>query len=242
MLLRAAGRYGAVGAAGAALIYVFWLTRPQWDPEMRMWKAVGDASLLLLYATVSIGPSTRLWRKAAPLVPYRRELGVWFGLLALAHTFLVVDGWARWDVRRFLGYEYIPQLDRLVRLESGFGLANILGLVAIIMTIPLIATSTDWAMRTLGGSAWKFLHNATYVIFWLVVIHTGYFLFIHYAAHFHRLPPPPDWARFPFVGLTLTVIVLQSLAFVTTVRRRSGPSASRKQRRSPDPPGNPRSL
>lgn len=236
MTLRAVARYVVVGAVGGALIYAFWLTRPQWDPEMRRWKAVGDASLLLLYATVSIGPATRLWPKAGRFLRYRREVGVWFGLLALVHTFLVLDGWARWDVRRFLGYEYIPELGRLVRLEPGFGLANILGLVAVLITIPLIATSTDWAMRVLGGSAWKFLHNATYVIFWLVVLHTAYFLFLHYTAHFHRVPPPPDWARFPFVGLTLAVLGLQSLAFVVSVRRRSRPAAGRQQR-LPEPDG-----
>lgn len=199
---------------------------------MRLWKAVGDASLLLLYATVSMGPVARLWSGAARFLSYRREAGVWFGLLALLHTFLILDGWARWNVDRFLGYEYIPELDRLVRLEPGFGLANILGLVAVVMTIPLIATSTDWAMRTLGGSAWKFLHNATYVIFWLVVVHTAYFLFLHYTAHFHRLPPPPDWARFPFLGLTLAVVVLQAVAFVATVRRRSRPASGRRERRT----------
>ena len=229
MPVRSLARYIAIGAAGAALIYAFWLTRPQWDPEMRLWKAVGDASLLLLYTTISIGPVARLWPQSAQVVLIRREVGVWFGLLALVHTFLILDGWARWDVTRFLGYEFIPELGRLVRWEPGFGLANILGLVAIFITLPLIATSSDWAMRKLGGSAWKFLHNATYVIFWLVVLHTGYFLFLHYTAHFHRAPPPPDWARFPFAGLTLAVIGLQSLAFVATVRRRSRQAARRSQ-------------
>lgn len=227
MSLRFIGRHVLVGATGLGLIYLFWSTRPQWDPEMRFWKAVGDASLLLLYATLTIGPVARLWPVMARLIPYRRELGIWFGLLALVHTFLVLDGWAQWDVQRFLGYEFIPELGRSLRLDSGFGVANILGLVAVLLTLPLLATSTDWAIARLGASAWKFLHNATYVIFWLVVLHTGYFLFIQYTEHFHRLPPPADWFRFPFLALTLFMIALQSLAFTATVRRRSMRAAGR---------------
>lgn len=235
--MRFIGRHFLVGAVGMALTYFFWLTRPQWDPEMRLWKAVGDASLLMLYATVSIGATARLWPVAAQLIPYRREAGIWFGLLALVHTFLILDGWAQWDVLRFLGYEFIPQFGRLVRLEPGFGLANVVGLVAVLMTIPLIATSTDWAVRKLGGSAWKFLHNATYVIFWLVVLHTAYFLFLHYTAHFHRVPPPADWFRLPFVLLTLAVFGLQSFAFIETVQRRSTSGVLRSRSGVPDVEG-----
>ena len=235
--MRFAGRHLLAGAAGMAFIYFFWLTRPQWDPEMRLWKAVGDASLLMLYVTVSVGPMARLWPLAARLIPHRREVGIWFGLLALVHTFLILDGWAQWSVSRFLGYEFIPQLGRTARMEPGFGLANILGLLAVLMTIPLIATSTDWATRKLGGSAWKFLHNATYVIFWLVVLHTAYFLFLHYTVSFHRVPPPPDWARLPFAGLTLVVVSLQSLAFIATVRRRSAAGVPRSRRAVADVEG-----
>jgi hypothetical protein len=70
-----------------------------------------------------------------PFNPWRHETGIWFGLMALLHAFLVWHGWARWDIWRFLGYEFIPELDRLVRLEPGFGLANLVGMVALIFTL-----------------------------------------------------------------------------------------------------------
>ena len=111
--------------------------------------------------------------------------------------------------------------DRLsTSIEPGFGLANLIGIAAVLITIALLATSTDWALHRLGASAWKFLHNSVYIIFWLILLHTAYFLFIHYSPHFHRLPPPPDWFRYPFLILTLGLIALQTTAFINTIRLR----------------------
>ncbi|MBT5772834.1 MAG: hypothetical protein HOH95_00485 [Dehalococcoidia bacterium] len=213
-------RNAAAVAVGLAVAYLFWTSRPLWDPEMRLWKSVGDASLILLYATLIPGPLARLAPRTARLIPWRRELGIWFGVFALVHTFLILDGWARWSLQRLLGYEFIPELDRYARLEPGFGLANLIGIAAVLITIALLATSTDWALHRLGASAWKFLHNSVYIIFWLILLHTAYFLFIHYSPHFHRLPPPPDWFRYPFLILTLGLIALQTTAFINTIRLR----------------------
>ena len=211
-------RHGAVGIIGAALIYLFWLSRPQWDPEMRFWRAVGDASLIYLYLTLALGPITRFLPKVGKFLSIRRELGIWFGIFAITHTLLILDGWARWDIGLFMGYQFIPQLGGTVRLESGFGMANLLGLLATLIALPLMATSSDWAIRALGGSAWKFLHYGAYIIFYLVVMHTAYFMFIHFTMSFHRAPPPdPNWFQFPFVALTLMVIALHIGAFFKTV-------------------------
>jgi len=186
---------------------------------MRFWRAVGDASLILLYLTLIIGPATRFFHQVGKLVPYRRELGIWFGIFAVLHTILILNGWARWDVERFMGYEFIPEMGRMVRLESGFGMANLLGLVAVVLALPLVATSTDWAVRSLGGSAWKFLHYNAYIVFYLVALHTAYFMYIHFTLSFHRPPPPnPNWFQIPFAVLTAMVLALQAGAFIKTVR------------------------
>ena len=63
-------RHVIVGSAGAVLIYIFWLSRPDWVGEMRFWKAVGDASLILLYLTLILGPAARFVQ--APAVSSRR--------------------------------------------------------------------------------------------------------------------------------------------------------------------------
>jgi len=64
-----------------------------WDPEMRMWRAFGDASIVLLFASLSLGPAARLWRRFARILPWRREVGVWSAVTGLVHTVLVLDGW-----------------------------------------------------------------------------------------------------------------------------------------------------
>ena len=189
---------------------------------MRLWRAIGDGSFLLLFFTLAIGPLVRLWPALGPLLPWRRETGIWFGVLALVHTYLVFDGWARWDVLRFLGYEYVDQLGRYARLEPGFGLSNSIGLVAAFLTLLLMATSSDWAVNRLGASAWKWLQYGSYTVFYLVVLHTLYFLFMHYTISFHRIPPEnPNWFRFPFLILSVLIPLLQTAAFIKMVRRKS---------------------
>ena len=214
-------RHFFIGMIGAVLLSIFWLSRPDWVAEMRLWKAVGDASLIFLYVTLMLGPVVRFAPQVGKLLSYRRELGIWFAILAILHTILILNGWARWDFKRFMGYEFIPQMDRMVRLESGFGLANLLGLLAVVLALPLMATSADWAVRALGASAWKFLHYGAYTIFYLVVLHTAYFMYIHFTASFHRSPPPnANWFQIPFAVLTASVIALQVAAFIKTLRRR----------------------
>ena len=226
-------RHLVVGLIGAALIYLFWLSRPQWSPEMRFWRAVGDGSLILLYLALVLGPAARFFPRARAILPYRRELGIWFGVFAITHTIIILDGWVLWDFYIFMGYQYIQAIDQTVRMESGFGMANILGLLAVLIALPLMATSTDWAVRALGPSAWKFLHYGSYTIFYAVALHTAYFLYIHYTVSFHRTVPDPNWFQIPFAVLTAVLVALQIGAFLKTVAgRRRGMSrpASAKSR------------
>ena len=220
-------RHLIVGLIGAGLTYVFWLTRPEWSSEMRFWRAVGDGSLILLYMALVVGPAARFVPRARILLPYRRELGIWFGIFAIIHTIIILDGWVLWDFYQFMGYQYIPAIDQTVRMESGFGMANILGLFAVLIALPLMATSTDWATRALGASAWKFLHYGAYTIFYAVALHTAYFLYIHYTMSFHRTVPDPNWFQIPFAVLTAILVALQIGAYFKTVaghRRRMRPA------------------
>jgi sulfoxide reductase heme-binding subunit YedZ len=222
-------RHVIVGVIAIVLALPFWYGRLDWDPEMRFWRAVGDGSFLLLFFTMGIGPLAKLWPPAGKFVPWRRETGIWFGLMAFLHTFLVWDGWARWDVWRFLGYEFIPELDRLARLEPGFGLSNLIGMVAILLTLVLVGTSSNWAVNRLGATSWKWLQYGSYTVFYLIILHTIYFLFLHYTVSFHRrVPENPNWFRYPFLLLSLLVMVLQMAAFAKTVRLRQARKTSVK--------------
>ena len=214
-------RHIAVATLATALVGVFWDSRPTWSSEMRLWTAFGDAAFGLLLLSLAAGPLARLTRVATPLVTWRRQLGIWFAIVASVHGLLVVHGWARWGLRRFLGYEFIPQLGREARMEPGFGLANLVGLTALVFALVLAATSSDRALRRLG-SGWKWLHHSALFVFYLSLLHAGYFLFLHYTESFHKRVPPADWFRLPFVLLGAGVIGLQAAAFVrTTSTRRS---------------------
>jgi sulfoxide reductase heme-binding subunit YedZ len=214
-------RHLVIGLIAVALALPFWYGRLDWDPDMRFWRAVGDSSFLLLIFTMAIGPIAKQWPSTGRIVPWRRETGIWFGLMAFLHTFLVWKGWARWDIWRFLGYEFVPELNRLARLEPGFGLSNIIGMLAIFLTLVLVATSSNRAVKLLGSSAWKWVQYGSYTVFYLVVIHTLYFLFLHYTASFHRrVPETPNWFQYPFLFLILIIPVLQVLAFFKTVNQR----------------------
>jgi methionine sulfoxide reductase heme-binding subunit len=199
---------------------VFWFSRLDWDIEMRTWRALGDAATALLFVSLALGPVARLWRPGVRALPWRRETGIWSAVLALVHTVLILDGWVSWDLGRLMGYEFIPELDRTIRLEPGFGLANLVGLVAMTWALVLALTSSDLAMRVLGGSAWKWVHQGAYIVFYLVVLHAAYFLFIHYTPSFHRDPPPVNWFGWPLLAMGGVVLSLQWAAFAATVRRR----------------------
>lgn len=212
-------RHVAAAALGTALVGLFWATRPSWSGEMRLWKAVGDAAFVLLLITLCLGPLARIARPVSALLPWRRQFGIWFALVATLHSVLVIHGWARWGLRRFLGYEIVPQLGREARMEPGFGLANLVGVVALVFALVLAATSSDRALRRLGASAWKWLHHSALFVFYLSLLHAGYFLFLHYTASFHKQIPRPDWFRMPFVILGAGLLALQGIAFVKTAGR-----------------------
>lgn len=212
-------RHVGVAAAALAVGSLFWWTRPNWDPEMRLWKAVGDTAYVLLLAAMAVGPLARLSRAGKSWLRWRRQLGIWFALTATLHAVLVLNGWARWGLRRFLGYEFVPQLGREVRLEPGFGLANLVGAAALFLALLLAATSSDRALRALGRPAWTWLHRLAQTVLILSLLHGAYFLFIHYTESFHKVPPGLDWFRLPFILLGLAVLALEVVAFGHTASR-----------------------
>ncbi|MCF6293965.1 MAG: ferric reductase-like transmembrane domain-containing protein [Robiginitomaculum sp.] len=204
--------------------YLLLESRAQWS-DMHKWnRAVGDTSLILVAFSMVIGPLSRLIRKTTKLLPWRREFGIYGVLLAFAHTIISLIGWVELDLMRLFGFEFHPQLQQYVMLKHGFGLANVLGLAALLFASVLALTSNNLSERLLGASVWKYVQQSTYVFWWLIVLHTGYFLFMHFL-YFHKQLPDPNWARWPFVWLVASVTTLQFLASLRTwrIKRRGAP-------------------
>tara|TARA_B100000508_G_scaffold60333_1_gene47024 strand:+ start:80515 stop:81228 length:714 start_codon:yes stop_codon:yes gene_type:complete len=218
-------RHLAMAIVGGLLVYLVWSLNGTWSPDMRLWKAFGGASFFLLWFAVVIGPLAKLLPSFNLMLSYRREAGVWFFIIALVHGYLILDGWVRWNVWEFFGYQYFTEVEMYLRVEPGFGLASLLGLVALMFALALAATSFDWAVNLLGITSWKWLHMFAYVVFYLAAMHVVYFAFIHYTPSFNRLAMglPTDYPDNPlkyyYLNALLSVFVLQTSAFIATVRK-----------------------
>jgi methionine sulfoxide reductase heme-binding subunit len=181
-------RHLLAGLIAVLLAYLFWLSWPELSSDVRLWRALGDTAFSFLFIALVIGPLTKLWKPALRFAPWRREAGIWFALLALAHFIRVSD---------------------YVLLEPGIELPKLLGLIALFWALVLAATSSDRAVNFLGASPWKWLHGMAYVIFYLVVTHAAYFLFWRY--------PEANWFQYPFLGMALAVPALQIGVFIKEV-------------------------
>lgn len=221
----AVGRHLLMALIASGLVYLVWAVNATWSPDMRLWKAFGGGSFFLLWFAVFIGPAARLYSPLNRIVSYRREAGVWFFVIALIHGYLILDGWVRWSVWEFFGYQYIAEVETYLRVESGFGVANFAGFIALMFGLALAATSFDRAVNWLGVSSWKWLHGFAYVIFYLAVVHVVYFAFIHYTPSLQRVAMgmptnyPDNPLRYYYLVALISVLVVQILAFIKTVRQ-----------------------
>ncbi len=181
--------------------------------------AFGDASLVLIALAMVIGPLARLWPRATPLLPWRREFGIWGVVAAGVHTVIILSGWIEWDLARLFGFQFHPGLARYVMVEKGFALGNVIGIAALLYGLILAVTSNDLSQRLLGLPIWKFVQQGTYVLWALIVVHTACFLYIHFL-DFHRQTPEPNVLQWLFVVLVGMVLSLQIAASRRTWRLR----------------------
>jgi sulfoxide reductase heme-binding subunit YedZ len=72
---------------------------------------------------------------------------------------IILAGWVEWDLMRLFGYELNPATGLYVMFQHGFGLANVIGIVALVYCLVLALVSNDWSQRLLSGSVWKFLQQ-----------------------------------------------------------------------------------
>src|SRR5687768_10365856 len=151
-------RYAVAALLGAVLTWPFYLRADTIPSPMHptlnsINVGLAYASLVLLGLTLAIGPLARLdARRLGRMVPLRREMGVVGGLLALAHVVVSAKVHLEW---RWLQFFFTYAGDRRLGVDlEPYGIASWLGLVAIILLMPLLLTSNDWAERFLGASSW----------------------------------------------------------------------------------------
>lgn len=220
-------RHLVTAVLATGLVLSFGAVHAEWSPMHRWNRAFGDASLVLIAASMALGPLARFIRPVNHGLRFRREFGIYGCLLIFVHATIILIGWVQWDLARLFGFEWHPDLESYVMFQHGFGLGNAIGVAAMFMAIVLAATSSDFALRRLGPSGWKFLQMGVLPLWWLTVAHVAYFLFMHFL-DFHRATPAPNPLQYWFVGLVLLVFGLRSAAYVHTIRRKADPVPKEK--------------
>jgi methionine sulfoxide reductase heme-binding subunit len=126
------------------------------DPLKVLEHELGLIALQLLIAALCVTPLRELTR--VNLLRFRRMLGLMAFYYAAMHfsVWLVLDRQLDWP-------RILQDLTKRPYI--------ILGFVALLMLIPLAATSWNGAVRRLGGAAWRKLHRLAYPATALAAIH-----------------------------------------------------------------------
>lgn len=140
----------------AVLVFDFFTGGLTVNPIQDITQRTGKTALILLVASLACTPLVTMtgWRRALSL---RRPVGLYAFLYAVLHfvTFAVIDYGLDWVLLR----EAI--------FEKPFALV---GFSALMLLLPLAATSWDWWKIKLGV-LWKRIHRLVYLAALLVVIH-----------------------------------------------------------------------
>jgi methionine sulfoxide reductase heme-binding subunit len=126
------------------------------DPQEKMLHQLGLWTLIYLLIGLSITPLSKIFKKGI-LVKFRRMMGLYAFLYLILHLtvffiFYLETSLAQlWD--EIIERPYVT-----------------VGMMATILFIPLVVTSTRGMQRKLGRR-WKKLHQLTYLIALLAIIH-----------------------------------------------------------------------
>jgi methionine sulfoxide reductase heme-binding subunit len=118
----------------------------------------GKTTLWLLTITLAITPLRKLSAKLSWLIRFRRLLGLFAFFYGSLHLLTYVGLYAGFDVS--------TMVDDITRRRF-----IIAGLTAWLLMLPLAATSTNWAIRKLGGKKWTWLHKLVYLAAIAGVVH-----------------------------------------------------------------------
>ena len=128
------------------------------DPAKYLLEYAGKTGTLLLISVLSLTPLRLLFPRSKLVNAFnrhRRRIGVSAFFYVTLHLFFyfVYEG----------GFSTLPE-----NLKKPFILS---GATAFLILLLLASTSTNWAVRRLGGRLWKRIHRLVYVAALLVVFH-----------------------------------------------------------------------
>jgi sulfoxide reductase heme-binding subunit YedZ len=128
------------------------------DPTAELAFSTGLATLRLLAITLAISPLRKLTPRLGWLIRFRRLLGLFAFFYATLHMLT-------W-VALYSGFDFHAMLIDVTKRR--FIMA---GAAAYLLLLPLALTSTNWAIRKLGGRNWNRLHKLIYLAAICGVVH-----------------------------------------------------------------------
>jgi len=128
------------------------------DPTANLAFTTGLVTLRLLAITLAISPIRKLIPQLNWLIRFRRLLGLFAFFYATLHMLT-------W-VALYSGFDLHAMLIDVTRRR--FIMA---GAAAYLLLLPLALTSTNWAIRKMGGKNWSRLHKLIYLAAICGVIH-----------------------------------------------------------------------
>jgi sulfoxide reductase heme-binding subunit YedZ len=128
------------------------------DPTANLAFTTGLATLRLLAITLAISPVRKLVPQLSWLIRFRRLLGLFAFFYATLHMLTWVALYSGFD----------PHAMLIDVTKRRFIMA---GAAAYLLLLPLALTSTNWAIRKLGGKNWNRLHMLIYIAAICGVIH-----------------------------------------------------------------------
>lgn len=167
-----------LAAASGITVAALYFTRPYPDVVMRGSFSTAYPALFLLLLTLTIGPLQVLLQRRSPVSQdLRRDIGIWAGIMTIAHV--VIGQQVHFRGRPWLYYVYpAGQHHWLPVRHDLFGFTNYTGAIGTLLLLILFVTSNDVMLRRLGTPGWKKLQRINYVVFALVAVHTFGFMTI----------------------------------------------------------------
>ena len=128
------------------------------DPTANIELTTGYNTLLLLILSLANTPLRKLSPRLSWLIKFRRLLGLFAFFYGTVHLLTYVALYA--------GFNIQTMLDDIAKRKF-----ITMGVAAWLLLLPLALTSTNWAIRKLGGKNWNRLHKLVYAAAICGVIH-----------------------------------------------------------------------